>query len=167
MQFSKMVFWTETKRRSKDCHPTVMNKYLCKAEGLCKWLGNTAVCMLGEKKVEIRSKRCIEINIKAHLYILKQALVFVVSIWSEYHRSELKALINQPCSSIWCLLSNCSRGRKTGWRTLKCQCCCLRMTKELLGWTFSKESLQCIAIALLTITDCFDLSKKIYIPPMQ
>lgn len=36
--------------------------------------------MLGGKKVEIRSKRFIEINIKADLYTLKQAWVFVISI---------------------------------------------------------------------------------------
>lgn len=47
-------FWTGTRRMSKECHPTVMNNYLCKAERLCKLLGDTAVCMLGGKKVEIR-----------------------------------------------------------------------------------------------------------------
>lgn len=57
-----------------------LKKYLCKAEGLFKFLGNTAVYMLGGKKLEIRLKRHIGINIKEHLYTLKQAWVFVVSI---------------------------------------------------------------------------------------
>jgi len=81
MQFNKLRFWTET-RRSKDWHPTEMNQYLCKVEGLSRLLGKTAVSILGEKMVQIGSQRCIEINVKACFYTevsLGLASVFALS----------------------------------------------------------------------------------------